>query len=101
MIISDSTLSEIRKLGISIPEYSRKDLSPSIAHIGLGHFHRSHFLTYIDELLRNGFYHNGVFEIDIIPVFDDFINKLRRQDYLYSVLSVNRKQSDASFQMSR
>ena len=79
MIISDSTLSEIRKLGISIPEYSRKDLSPSIAHIGLGHFHRSHFLTYIDELLRNGFYHNGVFEIDIIPVFDDFINKLRRQ----------------------
>ena len=95
MIISDSTLSEIRKLGISIPEYSRKDLSPSIAHIGLGHFHRSHFLTYIDELLRNGFYHNGVFEIDIIPVFDDFINKLRRQDYLYSVLSLSPEGSQS------
>ena len=89
MVVSNSTLTEMKAKNISIPEYKRGDLTPAIAHIGLGHFHRSHFLTYIDELLRNGYYHNGIYEIDIIPVSETFIDELRKQDYLYSVLSLS------------
>ncbi len=88
MKISDESLYMFKKMGIKIPEYNRKSLKSSIVHIGLGHFHRSHFLTYMDELLKNGFYDGGVFEIDIIPSRTEFINALRKQDYMYSVLSI-------------
>ena len=88
MNISNETLQSLKDRGIKIPEYDRKSLKPSIVHIGLGHFHRSHFLTYMDELLRNGDYDGGVFEVDIIPSRKEFIDSLRKQDYLYSVLSI-------------
>ncbi len=88
MNISNETLQSLKDKGIKIPEYDRKSLKPSIVHIGLGHFHRSHFLTYMDELLRNGDYDGGVFEVDIIPSRKEFIDSLRKQDYLYSVLSI-------------
>ena len=90
MNISNETLQSLKDRGIKIPEYDRKSLKPSIVHIGLGHFHRSHFLTYMDELLRNGDYDGGVFEVDIIPSRKEFIDSLRKQDYLYSVLSIAR-----------
>ena len=88
MNISNETLQSLKDKGIKIPEYDRKSLKPSIVHIGLGHFHRSHFLTYMDELLRNGDYDGGVFEVDVIPSRKEFIDSLRKQDYLYSVLSI-------------
>ena len=89
MTISDSTLEEIRRKGIRTPSYDRKNLRTVVAHIGLGHFHRSHFLTYMDELLEKGLSDGGVFELDVIPVSEKFIYDFREQDYLYSVLSLS------------
>ncbi len=89
MVISNKTLGNMKEKGVGIPEYEREDLTCSIAHIGLGHFHRSHFLTYLDDLIRKGFYSGGIYEIDIIPPSNNFISNLKKQDYLYSVLSLS------------
>ena len=88
MIISDETLPLLKDKGIKVPSYDRKTLKPSLVHIGLGHFHRSHFLAYLDDLLNAGLYDGGVFEVDMIPSDRNFINALRKQDYMYSVLAI-------------
>jgi mannitol 2-dehydrogenase len=85
--LSASMLSELKGKGISYPTYDRSALCPALVHIGLGHFHRSHFLTYLDTLLNMGKTNVGVFEVDIPPANETFIENLRKQDYLYSVLS--------------
>jgi len=88
MIISNATLDQIQEAGITVPSYDRNSLRPTCAHIGLGHFHRAHFLTYMDKLLGAGLWHGGVFELDIVPADPIFIEGLKKQDYLYSVLSL-------------
>ena len=89
MRISNENLGALKNKGITVPEYDRSGLKAKIAHIGLGHFHRSHFLTYLDELLSAGLYEGGVFEIDTLPVSPDFIKGLKAQDWMYSVLSLS------------
>ena len=89
MKISNDNLAYIGKMGIKVPDYDREGLRTSIAHIGLGHFHRSHFLTYMDELLCQGLYDGGVFEIDVVPSDRTFIENLKAQDWMYSVLSLD------------
>ena len=89
MKISNDNLAYIGKMRIKVPAYDREGLRTSIAHIGLGHFHRSHFLTYIDELLCQGLYDGGVFEIDVVPSDRTFIENLKAQDWMYSVLSLD------------
>lgn len=84
--VSNITLSDISGT-VKKPAYDRNTLAHSIVHIGLGHFHRAHFLTYLDILNTIGCAHDGVFEVDILPANDSFIQKLREQDYLYSVLA--------------
>ena len=88
MVVCEKNLKALKEMGVKVPSYDRAALKPSVAHIGLGHFHRSHFLTYMDELLDKGAYDGGVFEIDVIPAKEEFIASLRSQDYLYSVLSM-------------
>ena len=89
MRISNDNLAAISASGIKVPCYDRKDIRAGIAHIGMGHFHRSHFLGYLDELLDRGLYDKGVFEVDIIPSDKAFIDGLRAQDYMYSVLTLS------------
>jgi len=72
----------------SKPTYDRSKLAPAIVHIGLGHFHRSHFLTYLDTLLQKGLAGCGVFETDIMPINPAFRSNLEKQDYLYSVIAL-------------
>ena len=74
MRISNDDLAAISASGIKVPCYDRKDIRAGIAHIGMGHFHRSHFLGYLDELLDRGLYDKGVFEVDIIPSDKAFID---------------------------
>ncbi|MDX9984952.1 mannitol dehydrogenase family protein [Sphaerochaeta sp.] len=89
MKIANRTLELLKSKGIAVPTYDRLSLRPSYVHIGLGHFHRSHFLTYMDKLLNDGFEKNGVFEVDIIPSNPTIVEGLKQQDYLYSVLSLD------------
>jgi mannitol 2-dehydrogenase len=47
------TLSDAAKR-ISVPQYDRGALVPSVVHIGVGGFHRAHQATYFDELASTG-----------------------------------------------
>lgn len=89
MIISNRTLDQLKSKGMIVPSYERKSMQASYVHVGLGHFHRSHFLTYMDRLLNDGHEENGVFEVDIMPSNLNFIEGLKKQDYLYSVLALS------------
>ena len=86
MLVCNENLSSIGNK-VHVPAYDRSKLDVSIVHIGMGHFHRSHFLTYLDDLLGRGLANTGVFEVDIVPADTNYISEFRKQDYLYSVLS--------------
>lgn len=34
---------------VTIPSYSREDLSAGIVHIGIGNFHRAHMAVYLED----------------------------------------------------
>ena len=89
MKLKENNLEIIESKGIHVPKYDRRLLKREIVHIGFGNFHRSHFLTYLDELISNGICDSGVFEVDIIPTHDSFAENFLKQDYLYSVLSLS------------
>lgn len=72
--------------GINVPTYDRTKLKPRLVHMGLGHFHRAHYLTYLSRLLDAGIYDGGVLEVDLPAVPEGFVRALEEQDYLYSVL---------------
>ena len=72
---------------VSIPRYSRQDLSPSIVHIGLGNFHRSHQAAYLDELLEKGIEKRGIFGINLVPGAFPLEKILKEQDYLYTLIT--------------
>ena len=68
MKINNENLKALKEMGIKVPSYHRESLKRECVHIGLGHFHRSHFLTYMDKLLDAKISDSGVFEIDIVPL---------------------------------
>lgn len=39
---------------VAVPTYDRAELTPAIAHISVGGFHRAHQLMYLDELAQRG-----------------------------------------------
>lgn len=89
MKICNNNIRALAEKGLYVPLYDRSKLKRKIVHIGLGHFHRSHFLTYLDDLLRKGETDSGVFEIDVVPSNEEFINNLKSQDYMYSLLQLS------------
>lgn len=83
MLLNDANLKEIGKK-LPVPAYVRKDREPSLVHIGLGHFHRAHYLNYLETLFQKGLYEGGVFETDIMPPAGH-VAHLKEQDYLYTL----------------
>lgn len=84
--LSNKNLPTLHSMGIKTPRYNRNNLHPSLVHIGLGAFHRAHYLSYIEDLMEKGIYTQGVHEIDLIPTSEEFMKALINQDYLFSVL---------------
>ena len=84
--LSNKNLDTIQSKGIKIPIYNRNNFSPSLVHIGLGAFHRAHYLSYVEDLMREGIYLSGVHEIDLIPTSKQFAKSLAQQDFLFSIL---------------
>jgi len=84
--LNQSNLSGFHK-AVSVPGYNRKNLSPSIVHIGLGNFHRAHQAAYLDDLLERGSVQSGVFEINLIPDTFPLGEILPAQDYLYTLIT--------------
>jgi mannitol 2-dehydrogenase len=51
--LTNATLS-LHSQQVTVPAYDRKSVTPSIVHIGLGNFHRSHQAVYLDDLAAQG-----------------------------------------------
>lgn len=88
MKLCNETLKEIERKGVMIPQYDRDKLKPGLVHIGFGNFHRAHYLTYLDRMLNIGKTEYGIFEIDTMPINQEYLDNLIKQDYLYTVLSL-------------
>jgi len=84
--LNQENLSRFQK-SVSVPGYNRKDLTPSIVHLGLGNFHRAHQAAYLDELLERGLERTGIFEINLVPDAFPLAEILKSQDYLYTLVT--------------
>lgn len=70
---------------VIVPAYDRKRLVPSIAHIGVGAFHRAHQAVYLDDLTQytDGW---GEWGIGLLDGDRHMANALLPQDCLYTVV---------------
>ena len=98
--MSDAELSNINlpNLDPSVkpPSYDRSALTPSIVHIGVGGFHRSHFATYIDEIARSGNTDWGIVGAGVMPWDEKMYDALRTQDHLYTLVARSQDGHDAT-----
>ncbi len=84
--LSQAGLSEIART-IQAPSYDRQSIQPSIVHIGVGGFYRSHQAVYLDDLLHMaGHAEWGYCGIGLLEGDRTMRDALRSQDYLYTVL---------------
>lgn len=73
---------------LSIPRYDRTALVPSVVHLSVGSFHRSHQAVYFEELARRG--HTGWGLVGVGLRRPDMQAALVAQDGLYTVVSRGR-----------
>lgn len=91
--LNNATAKSMHALSKETRSYDRSELEPGLVHIGLGNFHRAHFLSCLNKLLISKSTRMGVQEIDVINPSPFFEDKLKKQDYLYTLLE---KSSDGS-----
>ena len=83
--LSSAALSDLDDV-VSPPNYDRSALTPSIVHIGVGGFHRSHLATYVDELCRAGHTDWAIHGAGVLPGDSAMAAALGRQDTLFTVI---------------
>src|SRR4051794_31115281 len=66
------------------PRYDRRALRPTVAHIGVGSFHRAHQAQYLHELADAGNKDAGVVGVSMRS--ENLRQKLTKQDLQYSVV---------------
>jgi len=72
---------------VAVPEYNRRDLKVTMAHIGVGGFHRSHQAFYADRLMSEfGVNDCGICGIGLLDQDRKMYNSLKEQDYLYTLM---------------
>ena len=69
---------------MAVPSYDRAALTPSVVHMSVGYFHRSHQAVYLDELARRGHTRWGVTGIGLRS--RAMHEALAPQDWLYTVV---------------
>ncbi len=84
--LSDATLTGLPR-GVAVPAYDRRGVTPGIAHLGVGNFHRAHMALYLDRCLHRGQADWGILGIGIV---DDPRERAKaalfpRQDGLYTL----------------
>ncbi|WP_348788864.1 mannitol dehydrogenase family protein [Leifsonia sp. NPDC080035] len=71
------------------PVPDRTGLTPGIAHIGVGNFHRSHQAMYLDRLLRQGGAREwGIVGVGLLPGDARMAEVLRAQDFTYTLVEL-------------
>lgn len=81
------TSATLDRLHVVVPTYDRSRLVPSIVHLGVGGFHRSHLATYIDELCRSGRVDWSIVGAGVLASDAAMAEVLREQDHLYTLIS--------------
>ncbi|GAA2183426.1 mannitol dehydrogenase family protein [Brooklawnia cerclae] len=81
---------------VMVPAYDRAAVTPGIAHIGVGGFHRAHQAVYLDDLMNVGEAMDwGIVGIGLLPQDAPMAEALGKQDCLYTVVT---KGQDGSVQ---
>lgn len=71
---------------VSAPRYDHTQRRSGIAHVGVGHFHRSHQAMYVDRLMRAGDALDwAICGVGVLPGDARSRDILREQDYLYTL----------------
>jgi Mannitol-1-phosphate/altronate dehydrogenases len=86
MKLNEKILNKLGAQGVKVPSYDRGRLETGWVHLGPGHFHRSHLLTYMDELLdKGGKGATGIYEIDMLSEDVGSAASWKEQNYLYTL----------------
>jgi mannitol 2-dehydrogenase len=94
MRLSDSTVAEAAD-AVKRPGYDRTSLSPGIAHIGVGNFHRAHQALVIDDLAAAGLASDwGILGIAMLAGDEPLARGMQGQDGLYVLVE---KHSDGTW----
>ena len=81
---------------VSGPRYQRSSLSPGILHIGVGNFHRSHQMVYMDRLFEQGRDLDwAIVGAGIKPEDAEQRRRLAAQDWLTTVVDLSADGSSA------
>ena len=81
---------------VARPRYERSSLSPGILHIGVGNFHRSHQMVYLDRLFEQGLDLDwAIVGAGIKPVDAERRRLLAEQDWLTTVVDLGADRSSA------
>ena len=72
---------------VAVPTYDRQRVASSIVHVGVGGFHRSHQVVYVDDLCQqHGVTEWGFCGVGLLPHDTGIRDALRSQDCLYTVV---------------
>lgn len=72
---------------VTIPKYNRSEIKASIAHIGVGGFHRSHQALYADRLItEHGLTDCGICGIGLLEFDRKIYDVMKSQDCLYTLV---------------
>ena len=83
--LAERNLDEIAALGVPVPGYDRRALSPKILHVGVGGFHRAHMALYTDEVAASGG-DWGICGAGLLDADRRMADALGRQDHLYTLV---------------
>ena len=83
--LAERNLDEIAALGVPVPRYDRRALSPKILHVGVGGFHRAHMALYTDEVAASGG-DWGICGAGLLETDRRMADALGRQDLLYTLV---------------
>ena len=83
MVLNTGNLAHVPGM-VRVPEYDRSSVSCSIAHIGVGNFHRGHQAAFCDDLLRAGRTDCAILGISLRS--SGMRDELCTQDYLYTLV---------------
>lgn len=83
--VCDATLRSLAERGVAVPTYDRCALTPKLAHIGVGGFHRAHLAAYLDEL-ADAESTWGIRGLGLLAQDSAMAEALAPQDHLYTLI---------------
>lgn len=83
--LSNATLHSLHPR-VGVPRYDRQATRPSIVHVGVGGFHRSHQAVYVDDVLALGHSEWGLSGVGLLPSDHRMATVMRQQDCLYTLV---------------